>query len=32
MIGDSDAKVGTQETTGVTVKLGLGVQNETGQT
>ena len=26
-----DAKVGSQETTGVTGKFGLGVQNEAGQ-
>ena len=29
--GDWNAKVGSQETPGVTGKLGLGVQNETGQ-
>ena len=31
IIGDWDAKVGTQEIPGVTRKLGLGVQNEAGQ-
>ena len=31
MIGDWNAKVGHQETPGVTGKFGLGVQNETGQ-
>ena len=31
VIGDWNAKVGSQETPGVTVKFGLGVQNETGQ-
>ena len=31
IIGDWNAKVGSQETPGVTGKLGLGVQNETGQ-
>ena len=31
IIGDWNAKVGSQETPGVTVKFGLGVQNETGQ-
>ena len=30
-IGDWDAKVGSQETPGVTGKFGLGVQNEAGQ-
>ena len=30
-IGDWNAKVGSQETPGVTGKLGLGVQNEAGQ-
>ena len=30
-IGDWNAKVGSQETPGVTGKFGLGVQNETGQ-
>ena len=30
-IGDSNAKVGSQETPGVTGKFGLGVQNEAGQ-
>ena len=32
MIGDWNAKVGSQETPGVTGKFGLGVQNEVGQT
>ena len=31
IIGDWNAKVGTQETPGVTGKFGLGVQNESGQ-
>ena len=31
IIGDWNAKVGSQETPGVTGKLCLGVQNETGQ-
>ena len=31
IIGDWNAKVGSQETPGVTGKLGLGVQNETVQ-
>ena len=31
IIGDCNAKVGSQETPGVTGKFGLGVQNETGQ-
>ena len=31
LIGDWNAKVGSQETPGVTGKFGLGVQNETGQ-
>ena len=31
IIGDWNAKVGNQETPGVTGKLGLGVQNEAGQ-
>ena len=31
MIGDWIAKVGSQETPGVTDKFGLGVQNEAGQ-
>ena len=31
MIGDWKAKVGSQETPGVTGKFGLGVQNEPGQ-
>ena len=30
-LGDWDAKVGSQETPGVTGKFGLGVQNEAGQ-
>ena len=30
-IGDLNAKVGSQETPGVTGKFGLGVQNEAGQ-
>ena len=30
-IGDWNAKVGSQETPGVTGKIGLGVQNEAGQ-
>ena len=30
-IGDWDAKVGSQETPGVTGKFGLGVRNEAGQ-
>ena len=30
IIGDKDAKVGSQETPGVTGKFGLGVQNEAG--
>ena len=29
--GDWNAKVGSQETPGVTVKFGLGVRNEAGQ-
>ena len=32
IIGDWNAKVGRQETPGVTGKAGLGVQNEAGQT
>ena len=32
MIGDWKAKVGSQETPGVTGKFGLGVQNEARQT
>ena len=32
IIGDWYAKVGSQETPGVTGKFGLGVQNEAGQT
>ena len=31
IIGDWNAKVGTQETPGVTGKFGTGVQNEAGQ-
>ena len=31
IIGDWNAKVGSQETPGVTSKFGLGVQNEPGQ-
>ena len=31
IIGDWDAKVGSQEIPGITSKLGLGVQNEAGQ-
>ena len=31
IIGDWNAKVGSQETPGVTGKFGLGVQKETGQ-
>ena len=31
MIGDWNAKVGSQETPGVTGKFGLGLQNEAGQ-
>ena len=31
MIGDWNAKVGSQETPGVTDKFGLGIQNEPGQ-
>ena len=31
IIGDCDAKIGSQETPGVTGKFGLGVQNEAGQ-
>ena len=31
IIGNWNAKVGSQETHGVTGKFGLGVQNETGQ-
>ena len=31
IIGDWDAKVGSQETPGVTGKFGLGIQNEAGQ-
>ena len=31
IIGDWNAKVGSQETPGVTGKFGLGIQNESGQ-
>ena len=31
IIGDWNAEVGSQETSGVTGKFGLGVQNEAGQ-
>ena len=31
IIGDWNVKVGSQETLGVTGKIGLGVQNEAGQ-
>ena len=31
IIGDWNAKVGSQDTPGVTGKLGLGIQNEAGQ-
>jgi len=31
IIGDWNAKVGSQETTGITGKFGLGIQNEAGQ-
>ena len=31
IIGDWNAKVGSQETPGVTGKSGLGIQNEAGQ-
>ena len=31
VIGDWNANVGSQETPGVTGKVGLGVQNEAGQ-
>ena len=31
IIGEWNAKVGNQETPGVTCKFGLGVQNEAGQ-
>ena len=30
-VGDWNAKVGSQETPGVTGKFGLGIQNEAGQ-
>ena len=32
IIGDCNAKVGSQETPGVTGKFGFGIQNEAGQT
>ena len=31
IIGDWNAKVGSQETLGVTGKFGLGIQNEAGK-
>ena len=31
IIGDKNAKVGSQETPGVTGKFGLGIRNEAGQ-
>ena len=31
IIGDLNAKVGSQETPGITGKFGLGLQNEVGQ-
>ena len=31
IIGEWNAKVGSQETSGVTGKFGLGIQNEAGQ-
>ena len=31
IIGDCNAKVGSQETLGVTGKFGLGIQNEAGK-
>ena len=31
IIGDWNAKVGSQETPGVTGKFGLGIRNETGK-
>ena len=31
IIGDWNAKVGSQEIPGITGKFGLGVQNETGK-
>ena len=31
ILGDQNAKVGSQETPGVTGKFGLGIWNETGQ-
>ena len=31
IIGDGNAKVGSQETPGATGKFGLGIQNEAGQ-
>ena len=30
IIGDWNAKVGSQETPGVTIKFGFGIQNEAG--
>ena len=32
IIGDWNAKVGSQETPGLTAKFGLGMRNEAGQT
>ena len=32
IIGDCNAKVGSQEIRGITRKFGLGIQNEAGQT
>ena len=31
IIGDRNAKVGSEETPGITGKFGLGIQNEAGQ-
>ena len=31
IVGDWNAKVGSQETPGITGKFGLGIQNEVGQ-
>ena len=31
ILGDCNAKVGSQETPGVTGKFGIGIQNEAGQ-
>ena len=31
IIGDGNAKIGSQETPGITGKFGLGIQNEAGQ-